>query len=147
MLLNSGPSSFSSSTDISDQVVLYPFDSNSEAQRLYWAGRLRVSIDLLLMKNHQSQLDLVLPPYQSLRHRSRSLFNILQDDQPPATQVVSEEEHRLFAVNPKRPNRRPPQLVTKVGNKKIKSERAKRGPAERERAQPSQKNNRILVAI
>jgi hypothetical protein len=117
MLLNSGPSSFSSSTDIGGQVVLYQFDSNFEAQRLYWAGRLRVSIDLLLMKNHQSQLDLVRPPYQSLHHRSRSLFNILQDDRPPAIQVASKEEHSFFAVNPKRPNRRPPQLVTKVGNK------------------------------
>ncbi|XP_046450101.1 rhotekin-like isoform X1 [Daphnia pulex] len=113
MLLNSGPSSFSSSTDIGGQVVLYQFDSNSEAQQLYWAGRLRVSIDLLLMKNHQSQLDLVRPPYQSLHHRSRSLFNILQDDRPPTIQVASKEEHRFFAVNPKRPNRRPPQLVTK----------------------------------
>ena len=100
------------------QVVLYPLDTNSETHRLYWAGRLRVSIDLLLMKNHQSQLDLVLPPYPSLGHRSRSLFNILQDDRPPRTQLVSEEEHRFFPVDPKRPNRRPPQLVTKVGNKK-----------------------------
>lgn len=123
MLLNSGPcssSSFSSSTDIDGQeIAVYPFDSNSEAHRLYWAGRLRVSIDLLLMKNHQSQLDLVLPPYPSLSHshRSRSLFNILQDDRPPTTRVVSEEEPRFIAVDPKRPNRRPLQLVTKVGNK------------------------------
>lgn len=137
MLLNSGPcsSSFSSSTDIDGQeIAVYPFDSNSEVHRLYWAGRLRVSIDLLLMKNHQSQLDLVLPPYPSLSpsHRSRSLFNILQDDRPPTTRVVTEEEPRFIAVDPKRPSRWPLQLVTKVGNKNPSKGAMLRGPAERE---------------
>ncbi|KAI9563235.1 hypothetical protein GHT06_010693 [Daphnia sinensis] len=107
----------SSSLDISHENLLYSLGSESEARRLYWAGRLRVSIDWLLMKNHQSQLDLVvLPPshptpYPPLQHRSRSLFNILQDDGPPAQQFVAKEDGQLFAMEPKRS--RPPQPTKK----------------------------------
>lgn len=100
----------SSPLEISYENLLF----ESEARRLYWAGRLRVSIDLLLMKNHQSQLDLVVPSsytpaYPLLQHRSRSLFNILQDDRPPAEQLVAKEDGQLFDMEPKRSNRRPPQ--------------------------------------
>lgn len=60
----------------SDDDLLYPFAS-SEARRLYWAGRLHVSINLLAS---QSQLDLLRDsPHPTLQHRSRSLFNILQE--------------------------------------------------------------------
>ncbi|KAK4025970.1 hypothetical protein OUZ56_015001 [Daphnia magna] len=118
----------SSSLDSGHESLLCPFVCESEARRLYWAGRLRVSIDLLQMKNHQSQLDLVMlppsypTPHPLLHHRSRSLFNILQDDRPPAQQFVANEEGQLFfAMEPKRSSRRPPQ-PTKVRTHK----RAKR---------------------
>ena len=94
-MLNSVSSSSSSSLNSDD--LLYPFHS-TEAHRLYWAGRLRLSIDLL---NSQSQLDLVGSPYPSLRHRSRSLFNISQDRPPP--RPTHPKEKQTFSNGPKRP--------------------------------------------
>lgn len=134
----------SSSLDSGHESLLCPFVCESEARRLYWAGRLRVSIDLLLMKNHQSQLDLVMlppsypTPHPLLHHRTRSLFNILQDDRPPAQQFVANEEGQLFfAMEPKRSSRRPPQ-PTKVRTHK----RAKRSSWEL--STPHNNNNKSL---
>lgn len=87
--------------------LLYPFAS-TEARRLYWTGRLRVSIDLL---QSQSQLDLLGSPYLSLRHRSRSLFNISQDG--PSRQEAKES----FSIDLKRRPLRQSKVIKRQGQR------------------------------
>lgn len=87
-----------SSSDSDD--LLYPFAS-SEARRLYWAGRLHVSINLLA--SHRSQLDLLSSaPYPSVRHRSRSLFNILAEPRPLRDSNKESSNGSSFFIDPER---------------------------------------------
>lgn len=97
-MLNSVRSSLSSnSSSLDSDDWLYTFNSN-EARRLYWAGRLRVSIDL---PTAQSQLDLVAgpppAPYPSTTLRSKSLYNISMHPMH-RVEPKEEEQHRSFSV-------------------------------------------------